>query len=160
MPHSLAVRLDQCANCHSGISSVEDTHNIRMQDSLADYDGDGNIQEGIAMEIETMHQDLLQAIQDYAAHTAGTPIVYAQDTYPYWFTDTNANGEADQDELSYDNRYMSWTPALLRAVYNYQFVANDPGTFAHNNPYILQVLYDSLKAIGGQDAVAGMTRAG
>lgn len=101
---------------------------------------------------------LLPAIQAYAETTAGTPLAYDPATYPYWFTDTNGNGEVDEDETGNDNRYMSWTPSLLRAAYNYQYVANDPGAFAHNNPYILQVLYDCLEAIGGQDAVAGMSR--
>jgi hypothetical protein len=31
---------------------------------------------------------------------------------------------------------------------NYQWVAKDPGAFAHNGKYILQVLYDSLQDLG------------
>ena len=41
--------------------------------------------------------------------------------------------------------YNSWTPRLLRAAYNYQYSTKDPGTFAHNGKYIIQVLYDSLE---------------
>ncbi len=61
----------------------------------------------------------------------------------------------DPDETNYGNRYATWTPRLLQAAYNYQYVAKDPGGFAHNAKYILQVLYDSLNDIG--DA-SGMTR--
>jgi hypothetical protein len=45
---------------------------------------------------------------------------------------------------------------LLRAAYNYQWVAKDPGAFAHNGKYMMQVLIDSLKDIGGN--VSSMTR--
>jgi hypothetical protein len=47
---------------------------------------------------------------------------------------------------------------LLRAAYNYTWAAKDPGSFAHNGLYMLQVLYDTLQDIGGSDAVSGMTR--
>jgi hypothetical protein len=44
----------------------------------------------------------------------------------------------------------------LRAAYNYQYSAKDPGAFAHNGLYIIQTLYDSLEDVGGD--VSGMTR--
>ena len=102
-----------------------------------------------------MHEALLAAIQAYAADTIGTPIAYSATAYPYWFVDANANGIADPDEA---DGYATWTPRLLRAAYNYQYVAKDPGAFAHNGRYIAQVLYDSLLDVGGEGAVAGMTR--
>jgi len=45
---------------------------------------------------------------------------------------------------------------LLKAAYNYQYSQKDPGAFAHNGPYILQILYDSLEDIGAD--TSGMTR--
>jgi hypothetical protein len=45
---------------------------------------------------------------------------------------------------------------LLRAAYNYQWAQKDPGAFAHNGQYIVQVLQDSLEDLGVD--VAGMTR--
>lgn len=155
--HALNVKVDQCATCHSGVKTQADLRNIRFG-SGADYDGDGNSSEGIAGEIATMHDKLLAAIQRYAANTLGTPIVYDSHSYPYWFIDSNGNGSADPEETKAGNRYAKWTPTLVRATYNYQYVAKDPGAFAHNNDYILQVLYDSLQDVGGTGAVAGMTR--
>ena len=99
--------------------------------------------EGIAGEVETIHEALYAAIQDYAANVIGTPIEYNAHAYPYWFT---ADGE----------RYGNWTPRLLQAAYNYQYGAKDPGAFAHNGKYIVQVLYDSLADVGGD--TSGMTR--
>jgi hypothetical protein len=51
-----------------------------------------------------------------------------------------------------------WTPTLLRAAFNYQYIAKDPGVYVHNPHYALQILYDSLEAIGGADAVANYIR--
>ncbi|MDA1090842.1 MAG: hypothetical protein O3A85_11100 [Proteobacteria bacterium] len=48
------------------------------------------------------------------------------------------------------NRYQSWTPRLLRAAYNYPFVAKDPGMYSHNPKYVLQLLYDSLENLSAK----------
>ncbi len=152
--HALRVKVEACGACHSGVKTEADLLNLRM--SEGDFDGDGDGKEGLAGEVATMHQALYQAIQTYAAETVGVGIVYDPHVYPYFFTDTNGNGTADAEEVNFGNRYASWTPRLLRAAYNYQWVAKDPGAFAHNGKYILQVLYDSLEDIGGD--VTGMTR--
>jgi predicted Zn-dependent protease len=140
--HALTVKVETCATCHQGVESEEDLHSIRL--SPDDFDGDGDTTEGMAGEVETMQEALYEAIQDYAAENADTAdIVYNAGRYPYWFT-----GE--------EERYATWTPRLLRAAYNYQYVTKDPGAFAHNGKYILQVLYDNLEDLGAD--VSGMTR--
>jgi hypothetical protein len=131
--HQLEVEVEACGNCHAGVESAEDLHAIRI-DPL-DYDGDGDLEEGIAGEVETMREALYAAMQDYAANTVGTGIEYNPQRYPYFF---NEEGE----------RYVTWTPRLVRAAYNYQYAQKDPGVFAHNAKYILQVLYDSLQDLG------------
>ena len=75
-------------------------------------------------------------------------------------SDTDADGDADEDELNYGNQHKAWTPRLLRAAYNYQYVSKDPGAFAHNGRYVIQILYDALEDIGTQVTVdmAGMVR--
>lgn len=85
---------------------------------------------------------------DYAKTVANKAIVYHADVYPYFFIDTNGNGAADADETRFPNRYNAWTPRLLKAAYNYQFVRKDPGAFAHNSIYMLQLLHDSLTDLG------------
>jgi hypothetical protein len=147
-PHTQQPHTEVCSTCHQGITSVED---IRM--TSGDYDGDG-AEEGVAGEVKTFQEDLLAAIQAYAANTAGTPIIYDTNRYPYFFADANGNGTIDEGE----GAYASWTPRLLRAAYNLQYSIKDPGAFVHNGKYIIQTLYDSLEDIGGADAVAGMTR--
>ncbi len=76
--------------------------------------------------------------------------------YPYFFIDTNANGASDPGEAIFPNAYNTWTPSLLQAAYNYQYAAKDPGGFAHNGQYVLQLLYDSIQSIGG--STSGMVR--
>jgi len=80
---------------------------------------------------------------------AGKAIVYDSHAYPYFFTDVNANGKADPDEAIRTNSYKTWTPRLAKAAYNYQFVAKDPGGYAHNGRYVIQLLYDSIEDLGG-----------
>ena len=153
----MEVQVDSCADCHD-FNELTDIREPEDFDNPVDWDGDGDVAEGIAGEIATMHEQLFTAIQTYAADVAGSPVMYAAHNYPYWHVDTNGNGEPDEDEINRDNRYAAWTPTLLRASYNYQYVAKDPGAFTHNGKYILQIMYDSLEAISGADAVAGMTR--
>ncbi|MFN2136453.1 MAG: hypothetical protein ACK2UK_10900 [Candidatus Promineifilaceae bacterium] len=153
--HELEVEVAACANCHDGVESKEDLATIRV--SEVDYDGDGDIEEGIAGEVATMTDALMVAIQGYAADNPATEsIVYSSASYPYFFIDTNGDGVADPDEINGGNGYPTWTPRLLRAAYNYQYAQKDPGAFAHNGAYVLQVLYDSIADMGGD--VTGMTR--
>ena len=128
--HGLTLKVDACATCH-GTTDVE---TIRMSD--VDYDGDGDAEEGIAEEVATLREALYASMQDYATNVVGTGIEYNAHRYPYFFTE---DGEG----------YGTWTPRLAQAAYNYQYVMKDPGTFAHNGEYIIQVLYDSLADIGG-----------
>jgi len=157
--HTLELRVDLCTDCHEDVETVEDVRLIRMEDDdvdPVDYDGDGDTSEPIAEEIATFKADLRAAIYSYAADTIGTPIAYDAHSHPYWFIDTNANGEADADEVNRENSYNQWTPNLLRAAFNYQYASKDPGVYAHNADYILQVMYDSLESLGAD--VANYTR--
>lgn len=153
--HELVIRVADCENCHQDVETREDLFDIRGPDQ-PDYDGDGDVEEGIAGEISTLHEALYAALQVYAADTNAAPIVYDSHNYPYFFADTNGDGVADPDEAVRENGYATWTPRLLQAAYNYQYVAKDPGGFAHNGKYLIQVMYDSLNELGAD--VSGYTR--
>ena len=152
--HALTVDPNVCAECHEEVQSTEDFVNVRY--NFADYDGDGDDEEGLALEEETMLEALYAGIQAYAADTVGAPILYDGNSYPYFFADTNGNGELDADEADRANSYKNWTPRLLRAAYNFQWAHKDPGSFVHNGAYVIQALYDSLEDIGID--VSAMTR--
>lgn len=143
-PHTAAVDLAACAGCHPGMKTVTDLHSIRMDGSRRDFDGDGNVTEGIYEELAGLQALLLTSIQAYALDTAGTALVYAADTPPYFFIDANENGEAEAAEVAAENRFAAWTPRLLRAAYNYHVVQMDRGAYVHASQYAIQLLYDAL----------------
>ncbi|MBS1253842.1 MAG: C-type polyheme cytochrome OmcB [Anaerolineales bacterium] len=143
--HTLELQLDGCTECHADLASKEDLLNVRMPGSMVDYDSDGDVEEGIYYETEGLREKLYQAIQTYASEVSGPPIVYDAHSYPYFFIDTNENGESDEDEAQYGNKYNAWTPRLLKAAYNYQVSVKDPGEFAHGGKYIIQLIYDSTE---------------
>jgi hypothetical protein len=151
-PHTLKVRIDECSQCHTNVSSEEDLVNIRMPGSLVDYDGDGDIEEGVYFEIESLRDLLLQGMQAYASEVGGTGIVYDAGSYPYFFLDTDGDGVASEAEVASGNQYNAWTARLAKAAYNYQASLKDPGRFAHGGKYIIQLLYDSLESVN--EAVA------
>lgn len=154
-PHSTTVELEPCLVCHRG---VEDIRAIRMRH--ADFDGDGNAGGGIHSEIMGLHGKLLDAIKTYASDVAGAPIGYGKGTFPYFFADANADGEIGPDEAVFPNRYQNWTPRLLKAAYNYQVAAKDPGGYVHNPSYMLQLLHDSLESLSERVEIdmAGLKR--
>lgn len=154
-PHSLQIKTDECSHCHStagshGASTAAlSLHDIRYKGSYVDYDGDGDVTEGIYYEIVTFQEFLYNAMWSYSKDVTGSAIVYESHTYPYFFYDTNENGIADPEEANYGNQFRKWTPRLMKAAYNYQVSLKDPGGFAHGGKYIIQLLYDSLMDVNG-----------
>ena len=146
-PHTLEVKVDKCAECHEGVATVEDLKKIRMVSSEKDYDGDGNIEEGIAEEIAGLQEILMAEMQKYALAKGGAEIKYDAATYPYFM---GADGKA----------YGSWTARLLKAAYNYQVSIKDPGAFAHGPKYIIELLNDSIADLGGDVSKLARTDAG
>jgi len=132
--------------CHG----VQDPEDIR--EAVTDFDGDGDTQEGLAGEIKTMHEALETAIQDYAYTVYKVNIAYPG-SGSYFNEDTNGNGVIDDGE---NTRFRNLTARLYRAYYNYIYVVKDPGTFAHNGKYAIQVLYDSMEDLGAD--MTGMVR--
>jgi hypothetical protein len=141
-PHSTQIEPQECAVCHSEVSQFTDVYDIRMESP--DYDGDGDTSEGISGEVYTTHDLLYTAIQQYASEVLDAPILYSSTTYPYWFMDTDGDGEGSEDELTYGNSFASWSPRLLKAAYNYHLVVKDPGGFMHNASYLIQIMHDSI----------------
>jgi hypothetical protein len=147
--HTQQVKVEACKGCHG----TDDPGNIRMN-SKADYDGNGDVTGGLETEVDGLKGTLMGAIQLYAKNVSKQPIVYAAAAYPYWFIDTNADGKVDPAEADSKNVYASWTPRLLEAAYNYQYATKDPGGFAHNGTYIMQIVVDSIQDLGTKVNVA------
>ncbi|MFY2561282.1 Ig-like domain-containing protein [Corallococcus terminator] len=147
-PHSTRVRWDACATCHPGVTDVTQAWNIRQIASRnQDYDGDNDRAEGIHFEIQGLRDRLLATLQRYGAERA-QPLCYGN-AHPYWFRDGDGNGTCSTTEVVSSNAYASWTPRLQKAAFNYQLARVDPGAFAHNAKYILQLLHDSIQSLNG-----------
>ncbi len=71
-PHTLEVQIEECAVCHGD----GEPSTFRMEGSAVDYDGDGDLDEGIATEITGLQETLFGALQAYAANVVGTAVVY------------------------------------------------------------------------------------
>jgi hypothetical protein len=158
-PHSLEIMTERCDTCHPYVKGAAQLHDIRWFGSLTDYDGDGNITEGIFYEVEGVLAKLYSAIMAYGANVVGVPIAYDAGAYPYFFRDPNGNGVVDPTETT---GYNAFTPRLLRACYNFQTVKKDPGGFAHGGKYLIELMYDSIEDLnsemGGAVSMAGMHR--
>jgi hypothetical protein len=131
-PHSAAIPVENCTPCHFNVATYADIYLIREDDT--DWAGHGAVA-GVHADIQVMHDRLYQLIVEYSREIAEEPIVYNYDQFPYWFQGT-------EDEQG--PPYEGWTPRLLRTAYNYHFIMNARGAFAHNPRYALQVLHDSI----------------
>ncbi len=146
-PHTLELRVETCADCHPNVSTRADLRDVRMVSSAtADYDGDGDLREGMYHEVDGLQRKLYTAMQRYAAqHGPTDAICYDSHAYPYFFVDADhSGGMCSEDETTFPNRYTTWTPRLLKASYNYQVAAKDPGAYAHNAKYIIELLHDAI----------------
>ena len=143
-PHSLEVEVAACAKCHTNVKAVADLKNIRMVSSVHDFNGNGDVKEGISAEVSGVQAVLLKAITAYAKDVAGVGIAFDNATYPYWFQDKDGDGKADKDDKGAAISFTKVTPRLLKAAYNYVVVAKDPGIYAHNPKYAIELMYDSI----------------
>jgi predicted CXXCH cytochrome family protein len=102
------------------------------------------------------HTFQITAAKLLAAMQAVAPLCYDGDTYPYFFKDTNGDKQCAAAELTAANGFAAFTPALMKASFNYQLSRKEPGAWAHNFDYMAQLLYDSIADLGG--STAALTR--
>lgn len=141
-PHTLEVSMEPCLTCHQADSPEA----IRI--ARQSYDGSGNISVGISRDIQANSTLLLDLIKSYTSDVAGVPVVYDGARYPYFFADANADGLVDEVDGK-PVPYGAWTPRSLRTAYNWKLVTSDPGNYAHNPYYTLELLYDAIDDLSG-----------
>ena len=159
-PHSTEIKFNECVSCHPKATNLAGAQQIRMFSSQnRDYDGDGNVEEGLAIELFGVRDKLWEAIAQYGKEK-NAPVCYQGATYPYFFNDTNNDGLCGATEVTFANGYKKWTARLVKAAYNYQLATKDPGAFAHNAKYLIQLMFDSITALNEAVAVkVDMTKA-
>lgn len=122
------AQIETCQRCHG---PVEEFTQIQAS---ADYDGDGTTST-VFQELGTINPDSGLFGQLKAALQARV-IYYNPDSYPYFFTATGG-------------QFRSRTTHTLSAAFNlaYAYKAGN-AVYAHNAKYIVQILQDSLQALG------------
>jgi hypothetical protein len=107
-------------------------------------------------EFATLRNELEAAIAAYsdAAVDAGVPganRVCYKDGHPYFTIDSvEPYGFLCQ---AADSGTPKMDPALIRATGNYKWAKAEPGAWAHNTEYALEILYDSIVALGGVPSI-------
>ena len=135
--HALEPKLEACAGCHGDT----EPENIRFNSDTTDWDGDGDVTEGVAGEIQTLSDALYAEMQANAAKNS-VGLVYDGTAYPYFFVDADGDGKADTGDKGATLLTMATgLPRLLEAAFNYQYTQKDPGAFVHNPKYVIQFLY-------------------
>jgi hypothetical protein len=141
-PHTLEVAFEPCLTCHQ----ADSPEGIRI--ARQSYDGSGDTSVGIKSDIEANAALLMEMIKEYTDRVAGVPVIYDGNRYPYFFSDANGDGFIDEAE-GRAVPYNAWTPRSLRTAYNWKLVTADPGNYAHNPPYALELLHDSIEDLAG-----------
>ncbi|MEF2073089.1 cytochrome c3 family protein [Consotaella aegiceratis] len=150
-PHTVEVKVATCVECHQEVSADDKESLLAIRTSKTDFDGNGDTSEGIHAEVDALHEQLYAAIQSYAKNVVGSSIAYNEHTYPYFLADTDDSGAIEDAENQRSNGFKSWTPRLLKAAYNFQFVEKDPGAYAHNPNYVIQLMHDSIADLATAD---------
>jgi len=142
--HSFEVRIDSgginikenisvCQKCHGTVTSFETIGALR------DMDGDGALG-SVKNEIEGLKTLITQELA--AGKTCGAlvnnQIFYNPAGYPYFFTDT-----------TYTTGVQNWCESQLAAAFNLHFINTEPGVYAHNFRYAVQLLRDSYEDLTG-----------
>jgi hypothetical protein len=157
-PHTLDVTVtaSTCGRCHFTETGAPVATKLELEESRqfgfdGDFDGDGVVA-GLKTEIDGLAAKLFAAMQAYATQVAGLSLCYSNTAYPYFFTDTNADGTCGNTG---DASYNKFTPRLLRAAFNYKWYQAEPGAWAHNPRYMIELLWDGIT-----DLNAGLTAKG
>jgi hypothetical protein len=89
-------------------------------------------------DVDYMLTTLITAIEAYDSPSDAdtAPNIYYSSRYPYFGT----AGPAQE-----------WDAPLAKATFNWQFIYKDPGAYAHNPDYALQLLWDSYEDLYNND---------
>jgi hypothetical protein len=136
--------VEACAACHGDVSMDD----LRGMSSTGDFNGNGDVTEGLRAEYRALRDVMYVELQKYAKATAGTGITYNPDAYPYWFVDANGDDKADEVDGK-TVAYSTWTPRLMKAAYNYNFLRKNPDVHIHNGKYGIQIAIDTIEDLGG-----------
>jgi hypothetical protein len=127
--HNFQPTVEACQPCHG---QIQDFNEIRAKQ---DYDNDGSI-DGVQSEVEGLTEMLARAIIE----TSATPA--QRDSLQQHYDSGDFAAAVGNTELT--------TKLQRQAGYNYFFVANDQSKGVHNATYSIQLLQQSILALGSK----------
>lgn len=130
--HTFAPQVATCAQCHAGLGTFN-------RPSANDWDGDGNVAEGIQGEVRGL-QDRVKAalvVNPEITFTAGGFFEYGAAT---------------------DHKLTGATEAEKRAAYNWYSVEYDGSAGVHNAARAVQLLQRSYRELTGMDVPGAVLR--
>ncbi len=148
--HDFFPNIEDCSGCHGAADgfALEDFNDLGKPFGYAniDYDGDGNA-ESFRHEVDGMQATLVVQMNAYAKANDLPAIMYTPGVYPYWATASCYQSDFGCVPTPVGS-YSFADRQLLGAAFNYH-LAQDPGAGIHNHKYVVQVMYDSILAMGG-----------
>lgn len=158
-----------CTGCHR---PMETSHSFEVDDlTLTTYCGSCHVKATYGDFRLQPKKDNVQAMAAklYATLTAYTqaksnPACYNGAAYPYWYKDDGSGGGTANDGVCQtgETAQAKFDAKSLKATFNYKWSQAEPGAYAHNYEYIIQVLFDSIKDLDPAatmplDAADGLT---
>jgi hypothetical protein len=140
-----------CRGCH-GNGAIEtyrktNADNASLGSLAVDFDGDP-LTTKLGDEVALFRAAVEKALDDYAVRKGKLRLCYDGHTNPYWFKDANNDNLPDDvnadGKIDSSDRYNQFDKYMLYAAHNYQLTFKDPGSWAHNPRFTLQILYDSI----------------
>lgn len=142
--------------CHHTHSGATDQTAAGLRLKTGRWYMDGSTDQGVYQNYLQMMAKLYTAIQRYSLAkgntSGGTSVICFNEpgaSGQYFFVGS-AEGEAGTScptttTWGAAGSSTAFTPRLVRATYNYKFLAQDPGAWAHNPRYVAEIMYDAIR---------------
>jgi hypothetical protein len=154
--HTWKPQLETCKECHVQVPEITKFSDIRPFTPV-DYDGDG-VFGTVFEEIGTITANTPQnggstgtgLFGQLVAALKAQGILYNPDVYPYFNSSTAPFPS-----------FTAWTTNTLSAAFNLSWAYKSGAcVYYHNSKYVVQILHDSLRALGAPPPAAAFRPAG
>jgi len=127
--HRAKLNTSGClGNCHKEMKQVRGK-DIFAYKAKADFDNDSKVE---------MMQEEIEGLLEHFVNKEGSGVLQKLDPPMY-----NPDGK-----WNFKQSGKQRSQAEVAALYNYKFVLEDRSMGIHNGPYAIQILYDTLEALG------------
>ncbi|MDT8419039.1 MAG: cytochrome c3 family protein [Desulfuromonadales bacterium] len=145
-----------CVTCHMGIGTADHTWEVVSHDAGGNVDGilsNACVNCHAALtpaDLNNAKGDVAAAMAELQAALAAVGVVYSPN-YPYFYESDGTTALKNWDGIVV-NGLTGQGKDVMGAAYNYNLIAHDPGAYAHNIQYALELIAQSIDFLNG-DAV-------